>query len=62
MKVYIVEAESGYTDHGSAMLFDSVWADRESAEEYAKEKFAQSGWASQAPEYEITEVTLEGVS
>lgn len=58
-KVYVVEVESGSTDHGCAMLFDSVWTTEERAREYAQSKFAQCGWASQAPEWDVTEVTLE---
>ena len=62
MEIYIVEAESGCTDNGGAMQFDSAWATLESAQAYAKEKFAQAGWGSQAPNYEITKTILEGVA
>jgi hypothetical protein len=59
MEVYIVEVESGCTSDNGAMLFDSVWTSRESAEAYAKAKFAQAGYASQVPDYTVTPVTLE---
>ena len=58
MDIYIIEVESGCTSDNGAMLFDSAWSSLESAQTYAKEKFAQSGWASQAPNYEITKQNL----
>jgi len=58
MKIYIVEAESGCTGDNGAMQFDSAWSTLEAAQEYAKEKFAQAGWASQVPNYTVNEDTL----
>ena len=60
MKVHVVLAESGLTDLAGVLLFDSVWPNRESAEQYTKAKFAQSEWASPVPEYEIIEIAMEG--
>lgn len=61
MKVYLVEVASGSMhDSADTMLFDSLWHTREQAEDYAREKFAQSQWACSVPDYEITEVTVQG--
>lgn len=59
MKVFIIEIESGCTDHGNAMVFDSVWSTKEAAEKYAK-KFKTSGSYIHAWNFEITETELQG--
>ena len=50
--VYIVEASSGCTDQGNALIFDSVWSTKELAEDYCKERFGD--W-----EHDITAVRMD---
>lgn len=38
---FIVEIESGSTDHGSAFVFDSVWNDEDLAKEYCRKRYQE---------------------
>jgi len=58
MKIYIVETESGSSEQGCAMLFDSAWSSLELAEAYCQ-KFKTCGQFDQPWPYEITETTLD---
>jgi len=59
--IYIVEVESGCSDDGGALLFDSAWTTKEAAEEYCK-KFQRNPacWHSQNWNYEISKCKLDG--
>lgn len=58
MKLFIVETESGSSEEGEAMLFDSVWSSREKAEEYCK-RFKTSGAFGVPWPHKITECKLD---
>lgn len=58
MKLYLVEVESGSSEQGNAMVFDSVWSSLELAEKHCK-KFEYTSLMNQGTLYEITEIEID---